>query len=156
MIINVYMEDGTVWIDPSADRIADVEGDIQSPHRTPPNRIGEETAKQIPLTPWAARCGFLKAGTEGGNRKLNLRPGRTGSVVKGGSNTTGGWRIGSRTRRAVHSRAGGKAGDIDTSENTGLRQSTKTTSVHQSWGGRIYPFAREQGKDLDTTALEKE
>ena len=30
------MDGSTVWIDPSADRTADREGDIQSPHRAPP------------------------------------------------------------------------------------------------------------------------
>ena len=40
MIIYVEAEDSTVLIDPSADRTADVEGNIHSCHRTPPRRNG--------------------------------------------------------------------------------------------------------------------
>ena len=73
------------------------------------------------LTPRAAQCGFLQAGTKGGNRKLTLHPGGTGSVAERECNTTGGRRIGSQTRRAGRPRAEGKARETDTSENTGLR-----------------------------------
>ena len=48
---------------------------------------------------------------------------------EGRSNTTGGQRIGTETRVVGSPRAGDKAGETGSSENTGFRQSTDTTSV---------------------------
>ena len=48
--------------------------------------------------------------------------------MEGGSNTTGGWRIGSRTQRAGRPQAGGRDVKIGLSGNTGLRGSTEITS----------------------------
>ena len=98
-------------------------------HRTPPRRNDGEMAVQILLISRPARCGFWRAGTEGGNWKLTLRPGSTGSATESGSITTGGRRIGSWTQRAGRPRAGGKVGKTGLSKNTGLRLSTETTSV---------------------------
>ena len=111
-------------------------------HRTLPRKNGGERAEEILLIPQAAWCGFWQAGTEGGNWKLILRP--------GGSNITGQQRIGSRTQIAGPPQAGGRARKTGLSENTGLRWSTKTTSVwNQSGGGRIYPSSWGRGKDRE-------